>query len=332
MVVLEDLLGLDQVDRLGLGLAPRNRQHPVEIVAHHGALGRHRAHIAQLLQLALGLGPRLLGELGLLDLLFEFEQFVARVVGLAKLALDRLHLLIQIVLALGLLHLALDPAAYLLLDLQHADLALHQGVDALQPLDHIGGLQELLTVDDLDREVRGDAVGQLARVGDLRQRGQGLGLHLLVQFDVILELIDHGARQGLGLVFRPAGFRHVGDLGLIEFGLFGVAQDGGAPQALDQHLDGAIRQLQQLQHGGDDADLIDGVGGGIVLVFLLLGDEQDRLVAAHRLFERAHGLVAADEQRRDHVGIDHDVAQRQDGQDVDLGLWPRWGPRLGLGL
>jgi hypothetical protein len=66
---------------------------------------------AQLLQLGLGLVAGFLGQLGLLDALFELGDLVAAVLAVAQLLLDRLHLLVQIVLALRLLHLALDAAA-----------------------------------------------------------------------------------------------------------------------------------------------------------------------------------------------------------------------------
>ncbi len=46
--------------------------------------------------------------------------------AVAELLLDRLHLLVEVVLALRLLHLALHAGADALLDLQHRDLALHQ--------------------------------------------------------------------------------------------------------------------------------------------------------------------------------------------------------------
>ena len=151
MVLVQNALGLHQIDRLVLGLAPRDRQQPVEVVAHHRGFGRHRAHVAQLLQLRIGLGPRFLGQLGLLDALFELHQLVALIVLLAQLALDRLHLFVEIILALGLLHLALHARADLLLDLQDGDFALHQAVDLLQPLGDVEQLQELLLVGDLAR-------------------------------------------------------------------------------------------------------------------------------------------------------------------------------------
>ena len=132
MVRVEHLLRLLEVV-LDLGaLAPRDRQHPVEIVAHDRGFGRHRRHLAQLLQLGDRLVARLLGELGVLDLLLELGEIVLAVL-VAQLLLDRLHLLVQIVLALGLLHLALDARADALLDLQDRDLALHQREALLQP-------------------------------------------------------------------------------------------------------------------------------------------------------------------------------------------------------
>ena len=50
----------------------------------------------------------------------------------------------------------------------------------------------------------------------------------------------------------------------------------------------------------------------IVLRRVLLRDEQDLLVVLHHRFQRAHGFLAADEQRHDHVREHDDVAQRQD--------------------
>jgi hypothetical protein len=79
---------------------------------------------------------------------------------------------------------------------------------------------------------------------------------------------------------------HALDLCLEVVRVLGVAHDLGARRALDQHLDGAVGQLEQLQDGGERADLVDGVRSGIVVASVLLGREQDLLVGAHHLFER----------------------------------------------
>ena len=139
---------LDVLADLG-PLLPGQRQHPVQIVAHDRGLGRHRAHRAQLLQLGPGLVAGLLGELGLLDPRLELGGLVLAVLELAQLLLDRLHLLVQVVLALGLLHLPLDAGADALLDLEDRDLALHEAVEPLQALGQAAGLEQLLLVGDL---------------------------------------------------------------------------------------------------------------------------------------------------------------------------------------
>ena len=255
----------------------------------------------------------------LLDALLQLGDLVATVLGLAKLLLDRLHLLVEIVLALRLLHLALDAVADLLLDLQHADLAFHQAEDALQPLGHRIELEQLLLLGDLERQMRGDRVGELGRLLDLVDRDDHLGRHLLVQLDVVLELRDHGPRRGLQLGGLGRRLFHVDGIGLEELGLAGVADDLDATAALDQHLHGVVGQLQKLQHGAERADRVDVVGAGIVLAGVLLGDQQDLLVVLHDLFEGLHALLATDEERHDHAGKHDDVAQRQDGIDGSLG-------------
>ena len=164
MVLVEDPLGLgDVVLELRL-LAPGQAEQHVEIVAADRRLGRHRRHRLQLLQLRLRLGPRLLAELGALDLAGELGELVALafLALIAELALDRLQLLVEIIFALGLLHLALDAAADLLLDLQHAQLALHEGEGHLEPADRIELGEQGLLVGDLDVDVGGDRVGELA--------------------------------------------------------------------------------------------------------------------------------------------------------------------------
>src|ERR687894_85412 len=86
-----------------------------------------------------------LRELGLLDLLLELGQLVARIV-VAEFLLDGLHLLVQVVLALRLLHLALDARTDALLHLQDGDFAFHQAENLFQPLGGGGDLEDGLLV------------------------------------------------------------------------------------------------------------------------------------------------------------------------------------------
>ena len=297
-------------------LLPGDGQDPVEVVAHHRRLGRHRAHGAQLLQLAQGLLPRLLAQLGGVDARLKLGGLVLAVLALAQLLLDRLQLLVQVVFALRLLHLPLHAVADALLHLQHAHLALHVGEDALEPLGHAIGLQQFLLLGDLDGKVRGDRVRQLARILDLVDRDEHLRRDLLVELDIALELRDDGAHQRLHLALL--GLRLLDHLGEgLEMGLRLLeAGDAGALSALHQHLHRAVGQLQQLQHGGDGADLIQVLRARVVLRGILLRDQQDLLVVLHHRFQGTHGFLAPHKQRHDHVRKDDDVPQRQHGQQL----------------
>ena len=92
---------------------------------------------------------------------------------------------------------------------------------------------------------------------------------------------------------------------------FGELFDAGAVDALDQHLDGAVGELEQLQDGRHRPDAVQILALRVVDVGLLLGDEKNALVRLHRKIERNDRLLPADEQRDHHVRIDHHVAQRQ---------------------
>ena len=138
------------------------------------------------------------------DLLLELFH-VGAFFAVAELLLDRLDLLVQVVLALALLHLPLDAAADALLDLQDVDLVLELLEQLLEALADVDEVEHRLLVLELERQVRGDRVGQAAGVVDAGDRGQDLGRDLLVELDVLVELLRHRAAQRLDLALasRP---------------------------------------------------------------------------------------------------------------------------------
>ena len=165
--------------------------------------------------------------------------------------------------------------------------------------------------------MRGDRVGELGVVLDLADGRDDFRRHLLVQLHVAFELGHHRARERLDLDGLADVLGDHGGLGLVIFVGAGVGLHGRARGAFHQHLDGAVGQLQQLQHRGERAGGKDRVGGRIVLGGVLLRREQDVPVALHHLFERANRLLAADEERHDHVRENDDVAQRQNRIGLD---------------
>ena len=175
-------------------------------------------------------------------------------------------------------------------------------------------LQHFLLLLQLERQVGGDGVGQTAGILDAGNRGQNFRRNLLVQFDVLVELGDHGAAHGLDLVILDTGLRQR-DGGRHEYrGLHLDGLDAGALRAFDQHLDGAVGQLEHLQDVGEAADAVEILRLRFVLGGRFLGHQQDVLAAFHGHFERLDRFRATDEQRNDHVREDDHVAQRQQRQ------------------
>src|SRR6202040_988403 len=177
MVVVENLLGVDEILVDLRLLIPRDRQQPIEVVAHDGAFRGRRRYVPELLELVRRLFARLLREVCLLDLVLDLGELVGAFL-VTDLFLDRLHLLVEKKLALALPDLLLNAGADALLDLEHRDFTLHQAEHLLQPRGDRRSLQDRLPVGNLEGQVRGDRVGELGIVLDLLDDANYLGRHL----------------------------------------------------------------------------------------------------------------------------------------------------------
>jgi len=117
--------------------------------------------------------------------------------------------------------------------------------------------------------------------------------------------------------------KHFG-LGLVIFVGADIGLHLRAARALDQHLHGAVGQLQELEHVRQRADLVDRIGGRIVVRRIDLRRQQDVTVVLDHFLKRADRLFATDEKRDDHVREDDNVAQRQNR----VGSGRAWNNRL----
>ena len=151
-------------------LFPGHTGHPVQIIANHCGFCTHRAHIAQLFQLGFGLVPGFFWHFGSIDLLGNFIDLIAAILALAQLFLNGLHLLIQIIFALGFFHLAFDAVANAFFHLQHADLAFHNAINRFQTFLDILDFQQFLFFDDFHGQMRGNRIGNLAGFFNLVDR------------------------------------------------------------------------------------------------------------------------------------------------------------------
>ena len=316
VIFFQDALGLFDVELVLGVLVPRQRQEPVEVVAHHGRLGRHRRHHLELLDLALALLARLGRHLLLAQLVFQLLDLVLELVLLAEFFLDRAHLLVEVVLFLGLLHLLLDPSTDALFDFEDLQLRAHIAEDLLQPLGRIGGLQQRLLLFELDPQMPDQLVGQIGRIVDRRDRRDHLGRDLLVEPDVVVEGRDNRAHQRFDLGRALADLGHFLDFNLEEFAVRNVAHDAGALLAFQQGLDGSVGQAQQLHHHAQRAHRVNIVGRGLGNLGVFLGREQDRFLQALGLFQRLYRLMPPHEDRIDFMRKNNEFTQRQQRNDL----------------
>ena len=181
VIGIENRLRSLEVPARAASLLPGKRQQPVEISANDGRLGRHRRHAHELREFVLRLLLRLLGTARLGDLASNFLEFVRQRLA-SELLLDRLHLFVQVVLALAVLHLLLDAAADAFLEAIERHLGFHQTDDPLHPVVQAHGLEDRLAIFELEGKLGGDHVDQAAGFIDGRHRRHRLRRHFLRSF------------------------------------------------------------------------------------------------------------------------------------------------------
>ena len=315
MVLVELILRPFDVDTCLGPLLPRHAGDGVEIIADHCGLGRHRRHHLQLVELGRGLGLDRLRHTGLFDLVLDLLHLVGRVFHLAEFLLNGLHLLIQVVLALRLFHLLLDAATDALFDLEDVDLALNESDDVLKPSARAIGFEDGLLVFEPQAQMRGDGIREAAGIIHAGEGRQQFSRCFLVELYVLLEQTQRRPHQSIHLArLIVIAFVEWGVLGdEVAAVLLGEVRDPRALRAFDQHLSGAVRELQQLEDTGQRSDLVDIVQSRVIGLGLSLRNQQDLLVIGHRRVQGVHRFVPPHEQGNRHVGVHHHIAQWQDG-------------------
>ena len=163
VILVEDFGRLVQIGRhFGL-LLPRELKERIEVAADDGRLGAHGLHHAKLLQLGLRLLLGLLAHAGGGNAVaVDVEVVAGRGLLTSELLLDGLHLLVEVVVALALLHLLLDAALDALFNGEDVHFARKEREQVVQALLHVGLLKELLLAVDRKRQVAGDRIGEFA--------------------------------------------------------------------------------------------------------------------------------------------------------------------------
>ena len=316
MVLIQHGLGLLEV-KVVLGLdAPGQLGHPLQVGPGHRGLAGIRMHAFQLLQVALDLDQRLLGHLHLRQLVPERRDLLGQFGALAQFLLDGLELLAEVVLPLALVHLPAGLHGDLLLDLQQLDLPLEQLVHALEPQARIGNLQHLLGLLELEVQVGGHQVGQAAGVVEVARDDQHLLGEGLAQGHGLFQGLLDAAQQGVPFQVGRLQLRFDQGFhpGLEEVLGLGEVLHADPLEALHQGSNAAVRQLQHAHDQGRRAHLVEVFGSGVVDLRLLLGKQQDHPVLHQGRVHGPDGLLPADAEGQDHVGVDDHITQGQHRQ------------------
>ena len=123
---------------------------------------------------------------------------------------------------------------------------------------------------------------------------------------------DHAAHRAFGVGAGLALLRQHLDDDAVEALVFLPLDGARAIDALDQHLDVAVGQLQALDDVGDAAHREDVLGPRIVDRRVVLRREEDALVLEQRVLERPGRRRPSDDERHHHVREDDDVPERDD--------------------
>ncbi|OQA28699.1 MAG: hypothetical protein BWY59_00701 [Verrucomicrobia bacterium ADurb.Bin345] len=318
VVLVEDAARLRNLQLVLRRDRPRQLRQPVEIGPHHRVFRRRRGNRAEPLLLLVGGLLHLFGHPRRADLALDFQDVALLLVLLAQLLADRLHLFAQeeFALALG------KRFADLVLDLrpqpQHLQLAVQQRGQAAEPRTGPVILQQQLPVFKRHVQVRGNQVRELAGIldvehGDLqlfRQRGG--------KRDDLLEPFGGIARQRRQL---DGSFFLVLQHPVVRFQVMPVflpVHEPAAADALHENADRVVREFQHLHKPREAAVFVQILERDLVVLRLAapLERRDEHPVPADNHVNELDGFRRAHDQRRDHAGKQHDVAQRQHRQDA----------------
>jgi hypothetical protein len=152
VVLVEDLGRLTEVEVVLAAMSPRQLGDGLEVGADHLVLHRIAVRATEPAELAVHFLSRLLRQVESRELLRQIVGILSAL-ALAQLALDRLELLAQHHFPLTVPEFLLDLRLDLLLRVDHADLALYVHQHSAQPLLDREGLEQRLSLLELELEV-----------------------------------------------------------------------------------------------------------------------------------------------------------------------------------
>ena len=236
-----------------------------------------------------------------------------------------MHLLVQVVVALVLVHGFIDLLRDLLVDLQHPALAVHPLYEQAQTAQKRSLFQHGLLILKAEQEVGRDILAEKRRVVVGVDREHHILADAGVQAQQLIKALLHIAEQrvGLGLLVGLDGAHRRGTDRSQQEAAVGVhLGEPGAVFALHQDADEVVRYPHDLLDLGHDAVIVQAVGTGAVGLHILLCDQENVGVIADRPLHSGDALFAAHLKMKQVVGKDDKPPQSDGGQMEDVPLHP----------
>ena len=238
--------------------------------------------------------------------------------ALAQLVLDRLQLLPEEMVPLGLGQLAADLLLNLRRKLQDRELPRQVLPEPLQPGSHVDLAQQALLLLDRERQTRGQQVRQPARLAGVDRRDLKLLGDLLALVDHSLEKSVHMMNQGVeldtpldDLLARFDAADHVG------LGLHHLDQ----PRTILPLADDPSRAVREFQHLEDQAhadDRVQVVDARHVGLGMELTDQTHHPLADHAIIDQPDPAGPVDYQRNHGLRKDDVGSQGEQGNAARL--------------
>ena len=315
MVVVQDLLGMLEVEVVLGGLAPRKVQHELDVVVLDAVVRGAGIVLLELGHLLVEdsthfRGP-LLGVRALAELL--------EVAGLvhSELLLDGAELVVEIVLALLLVDLALDLLVDLLLDLEELQLhvqhrqELHRTHLQVVVLQQVGLVGEIVHLDGSR-----DEIDQELEIVYGTERGHGLLGHE-----------GRGADNVSGLLLQRIGYQAVIDGVLVVHELVEIVDarhdirlvgedsvHGNTLEGLEDGSESAVGHLERLDYLDNRAVRTEVLGLGVFDIDVELRHGADEETVLFGLLDELDGLFASYRHRIHGPREDHGIPEGQDGK------------------
>ena len=195
VVFVKDAGDFVDVEVVQAGFRPGQTDQPVDVGAGDSDFGAAGAHALQAVKLAGGLTLCILGHFHFSDLGAKLLDFGAAIAPLPQLFLDGLDLLAQVVLALSFVDLGGDVVLQLAAELQHLRLAAKEVEERGHASRKVARGEDFLLFGGGDRHVRGDEIGHLRGIVDLRGESGKLVGHVGRKLDDSLKDVGNLAAQ-----------------------------------------------------------------------------------------------------------------------------------------